>query len=104
MRRFRRFDQSASYVGLVPLMNDSGEKQNRAGLSHRRNRHLRSILIEAAWVTVRRNPTLTASFAQLTQRMKKQEAIVRIAKKLLRRIRHVWKNRCPYDPPPLKAA
>ena len=74
MRRFRRFDQLASYVGLVPSMNDSGERQSRAGLSHRRNRHLRSILIEAAWVAVRRDPTLTASFAQLTRRMKKQEA------------------------------
>ena len=30
--------------------------------------------------------------------MKKQEAIVRIAKKLLNRIRYVWKNGIPYCP------
>ncbi len=57
--------------------------------------------MEAASVAVRRDPTLTAAFARLTKRMKKQEAIVGIAKKLLRRIRRVWKNRCPYAPPEL---
>jgi|GEM_PF-2995503 len=39
---------------------------------------------------------LPQSYNKLITRMKKQEAIVRIATKLLSRIRYVWKNNCPY--------
>jgi len=41
---------------------------------------------------IRKDPALLLCFNQFCQRMKKQEAIIRIAKKLLNRIRHVWKN------------
>jgi hypothetical protein len=33
---------------------------------------------------------MTAKYKELVKRMKPQDAIVRIAKKLLRRVRHVW--------------
>jgi hypothetical protein len=35
-------------------------------------------------------------FGKLTKRMKKQEAIIRIAKKLLSRIMYVWKQEKEY--------
>lgn len=97
MDRFRRFDELASYVGLVPSTHDSGDTRQSAGMTHRRNRYLRTLLIEAAWVAVRKDPAMTAAFAKLTRRMPKQKAIVRIAKKLLRRIRYVWKHGQPYE-------
>jgi transposase len=97
IRRFKRFDHLASYVGLVPSTHDTGENVRHGGLSYRRNRYLRALLVEAAWVAVAKDPAMTLAFAQLSRRMKKQEAIIRIAKKLLRRIRHVWLHRTVYE-------
>jgi transposase len=96
MDRFRSLDHLASYVGLVPSVRASGERESTRGLSFRRNRYLRYLLIEGAWVAVREDPALGYAFSELTRRMGKQKAIVRIAKKLLSRIRHVWKHKETY--------
>jgi hypothetical protein len=53
--------------------------------------------IESAWVAVRKDPALTLKYSELIRRMSKQEAIIRIAKKLLNRIRFVWKNNTCYS-------
>ena len=99
LSRFRSFDHLCSYVGLVPDEDSSGEVQIITGLTRRRNRRLRGILIECAWVAVRKDPALLLKFEQLTsggQPQKKNQAIVRIARKLLNRIRHVLVTREPY--------
>jgi transposase len=96
INRFPSLDHLCGFVGLVPSCNNSGEKEHQGGLSPRKNRHLRHMIIEAAWVAVRRDPELACCFAKLTQRMRKTEAIVRIAHKLLNRIRHVWKHNTTY--------
>jgi len=96
INRFRTFDHLASYVGLVPSVHSSGDKSTEQGLTKRRNSYLRYLIVEAAWVAIRKDPALLLAFNQLTRRMKKQDAIIRIAKKLLRRIHHVWKNQTLY--------
>ncbi len=96
IHRFRTFDQLKSYCGLVPSTSSSGEKDKTRGLTYRRNRHLRYILIEAAWVAIRNDGALLQSFNKLIVRMERQDAIVRIATKLLRRIQCIWKNNQPY--------
>ncbi len=47
-RRFANAQQFASYIGLVPGEDSSGDDQNRLGITKAGNRHLRSLLIEAA--------------------------------------------------------
>jgi transposase len=96
MSRFKSLDHIASYVGLVPSVNASGERESSRGLSFRHNRYLRYLLIESAWVAIRKDPALGYIFSQLIKRMSKQKAIVRIARKLLNRIRYVWKHKEPY--------
>ncbi len=96
IRRFRTLDQLSSFCGLVPSVRSSGQKCHQSGLTHRRNRFLRHLLIEAAWVAARKDPALLLTFHHLTQRMKKQDAIIRIARKLLNRIRYVWKTQQMY--------
>jgi transposase len=90
IKRFSRFEQLCSFVGLVPSTYSSGETEYTRGISFRHNKFLRPILIEAAWTAVKKDPALTLRFSQLIKQMPKQKAIIRIAKKLLRRIRHVW--------------
>ena len=96
MNRFSTFDQLASYVGLVPDTDASGEREATTGLTFRQNKLLRTLLIEAAWLAVRFDPALTQKFSELAKRMKKQQAIIRIAKKLLSRMRHVWLHETEY--------
>jgi transposase len=96
LERFASEDALSSYCGLVPGEYSSGEDEFITGLSPRRNPFLRFLLIEAAWVAVRRDPALMMAFQTLTRRMSKSDAIVRIARKLLRRIRFVWSHRQPY--------
>ena len=90
--RFRGIDKLASFVGLVPSVSSSGEKEKTLGLSYRHNKYLRSLIIEASWIAVRKDPLLTHKYNQLIRRMSKQKAIIRIAKKLLSRVQHIWKS------------
>ncbi len=96
IHRFRTLDHLKSYAGLVPSTWSSGETDRTRGLTYRRNSQLKYVLIETAWISIRKDPVLLQSYYKLTLRMTKQEAIVRIATKLLNRIRYVWKNDSPY--------
>jgi len=98
IHRFPDFDHLASYVGLIPSVKASGEQDTTRGMTNRQSRYLRSLLIEAAWIAVRKDPVLTLKFSELIRRMPKNKAIVRIAKKLLSRIRYVWVNQTSYVP------
>ena len=51
--RFRRGKQIASYLGLLPREESSGGRQKLGTISQQGNRMLRSLLVEAAQVTVR---------------------------------------------------
>jgi transposase len=96
IRRFRKLDHLCSFIGLVPSTASSDTKVYVKGISSRHNKHLRYLIIESAWIAVRKDPAMTAAFNELTKRISKQRAIVRIAKKLTNRIRHVWLHQEPY--------
>ncbi|MGO9611844.1 MAG: IS110 family transposase [Dissulfurispiraceae bacterium] len=96
--RFPSIDKLASYTGLVPDIKSSGETAYTAGITHRRNPILRTVLIEASWVAVRKDPALMMAFHKFSLRMKKTVAIVHIARKLLNRIRFVLMNHEQYVP------
>jgi transposase len=96
MNRFKTLEHLASFVGLIPSIQSSDQSEINYGITPRRNKYLRTILIEAAWMAVKIDPALTMKFNQLSRRMNRNKAIVRIAKILLNRIRYVWKNQKPY--------
>jgi transposase len=96
IKRFANFDKLAAIIGLIPEVRSTDDKQWTKGIASRKSVHLRYLLVEAAWVAVKKDPVLTKSFNELTKRMNKNNAIVRIAKKLLSRIMFVWKNQKPY--------
>ncbi len=96
LERFKDLDHLLSYVGLVPGERSSGETEQDTGLIPRRNRALRYMLIECAWIAQRTDPALLAAFQQYCRRMPKTLAIVHIARKLVARMRHVLKHQEPY--------
>jgi transposase len=97
IHRFGTLDHLANYCGLVPGERSTGEEQTMTGISPRRNAMIRGLLMECAWVAVRKDPALLMAFNTLSARMPKNKAIVRIARKLLNRIRFVLKNQQPYQ-------
>jgi len=96
--RFPSLDKLASYIGLVPDTDSSGEKDAKKGMTNRKNRFLRFLIIEDAWAAVRQDPALLMAYERLTKKMKKTRAIIHIARKLLNRIRYVLKNQKEYVP------
>ncbi len=96
--RFKSLDTLCSYVGLIPNTDSSGEKDNKTGMTNRRNAQLRAAIIESAWTAVRKDPALMMAFNELCKHMTKTKAIIRIAKKLLNRVRYVLKNQQAYVP------
>jgi transposase len=94
--RFASLDELASYVGLIPDAHESGETEHSGGITKRRHAQLRASLVEAAWTAARKDPALLMAFERLGKRMRKTRAIVKIARKLLNRVRYVLKNQRPY--------
>ena len=94
--RFSNTDQLASYCGLSPGEHSSGDRRIVTGITRRCNAFVRTALIEAAWVAARRDTQLLRDFTVYAQRMKKQKAIVRIARRLLNRIACVLREQRPY--------
>jgi len=96
IERFKKFDELCSYIGLIPTTNDSGDKSRSRGVTLRHKKKLRCLLIEAAWVAVRKDPVLLQRYGELINRMPANKAIIRIAKKLLRKIYYIWKKKETY--------
>jgi transposase len=87
--RFKSFDALNRFVGFCPDSHSSGATQKHSGISIRKHNQLRSMLVEAAWQLIRSDAAMLDHYRQLQKRMKGQDAIIRIARKLLRRIRAV---------------
>lgn len=96
INRFSNFDKLKEYVGLSPATWSTGEKERVLGISKRHSTHLRENLIESAWISIRNDPAMAMAFGNLIKKMTSKEAIIRIARKLLNRIRYVWRNETDY--------
>lgn len=96
IRRFKNLDCLASLIGLIPSVYCSDKNEYIKGITFRYSRYVRQLLIESAWIAIRKDPALTQCYSEYIKRMKKQKAIIKIAKKLLNRVRYVWLNEKEY--------
>lgn len=94
--RFHGIDHLASYIGLIPNTKSSGENENIGAITNRSNSKLRDVLIEASWIAIRIDPAMTLYFSDYCKRMQKNKAIIKIAKKILSRVRFVMIHQTPY--------
>ena len=96
IRRFERIDELASIVGIVPGIYQSSENKIDKGLTKRSNHYLRSLLVEASWVAVRNDMALQQYYRKHAQK-EPNKAIIKVAHKLLARIRAVIITGIPYQ-------
>lgn len=91
MDRFQHLDQLASFCGLVPDVRSSADKHKVLGISKRANKRLRSTLVESAWISIRHDPAMQEAYSKPVGEGKiKQKVIIKIARKLLSRMRAIW--------------
>lgn len=96
IKRFAKLEHLCSYCGLTPDCHSSGQAQRIGGMSRRGNHYIKSILIECAWMALRKDPALLLFYKQLLPRMNPNKAVVKVARKLLNRIRYVLINEREY--------
>ena len=96
INRFRNIDKMCGYIGLVPSTKSSGEKEKTGDITPRGHNVLRTAIIESSWTAIRNDPSLMKSYLSYIKRMDENKAIIKIAKKLLSRIRFVLTNNKPY--------
>ena len=98
MNRFSTFYHLNSFIGLMPMEHSSGEKELKGRITVRKHRQLRSDLVECAWTAKRTDPALALYYSEQIKRGKNgKAAIVKVARKLLSRIRYVWLSGQPYQ-------
>jgi transposase len=98
--RFQCGKQIASYLGLVPLEDSSGNRRRLGHITKQGNSLLRFLLVEAAQVTVRSLPEWRSKYVHLTMRRGRKIAKVAMARKLA--VRLYWMMRKQWDYEQLK--
>jgi transposase len=96
INRFQHIDHLSSFVGLIPKVRESGETTHTGGITFRCNMFLRTLLIESSWQAIRMDPALMQYYQHHVINSKGHKVIIKVARKLLNRIRYVMKNRQPY--------
>jgi hypothetical protein len=83
LKRFSSRAAVANYAGLIPILRDSNDKHFSGGISRRGPKHLRAMLVEAAWMSVPRVPAYHDLFTRVQFRKGKPAAIVAVARRML---------------------
>lgn len=94
--RFANVEQLAAYVGMIPMCHSSGDHAGVGDITLRKHAILRSNIIEAAWVAIRKDEAMQLCYLNNCKRMVPSKAIVKAARKLVNRIYFVLKRRQPY--------
>ncbi len=85
--RFEDSEKLNHYLGLTPSERSSGENVSRGKSGLYGNKQLRSIIIQLAWMTVRKDGVLLDKFDRVYKKSgSKQKAIVAVARKLMTKI------------------
>ena len=95
--RFHNQREFASFLGLIPSCHSSGENIYNMEKTFRGNKHLGPLVIESAWVSIRHDRAMSMAYGAYCKRMKGQEAIIRIARKMSNRILSVLKSGKKYQ-------
>ena len=95
--RFHCGKQIASYVGLVPSEESSGDRRRLGHISKQGNSLLRYLLVEAAQVTVRSQRHWRSKFFHLGMRRGRKIAKVAMARKLAVHLYWMWRQSWDYE-------
>lgn len=95
--RFECGKQIASYLGLVPLEDSSGNRRRLGHITKQGNSLLRFLLVEAAQVAVRSLPEWRSKYFHLAMRRGRKIAKVAMARRLAIGLYWMWRQGWDYE-------
>src|ERR1700758_5324662 len=95
--RFQCGKQIASYLGLVPLEESSGNRRRLGHITKQGNALLRFLLVEAAQVSVRSIPGWRNRYFNLAMRRGRKIAKVAMARRLAVQMFWMWRKEWDYE-------
>ena len=98
VHRFGRIRQVVSYCGLCSAQKESAGKESRGPLSKQRNKHLQTVLIEAAKLAPQWNPQLAVIHEREIGKGNRNRATLAVARKLVAYMMAVDKNQKKFIP------
>jgi transposase len=96
--RFASAKHAASYAGIIPSMDQSGNRDHHGRITHRGSTELRAMLCEAAHHAQRPDHPLHPYFRSLCVRRGYKMAVVAVAHRLCRILWAMLRHRTPFDP------
>jgi transposase len=97
IRRFASVKKAVSYCGLCGAEKSSGGKTERTPISKQRNKHLQTILVEAAKLAPRWSTELALVYEREKQRGNRNRATLAVARKLVAYLMAVDREQRPFD-------
>jgi transposase len=95
--RFQCGKQIASYLGLVPLEDSSGNRRRLGHITKQGSSILRFLMVEAAQVTVRSLPEWRSKYFHLMMRRGRKTAKVAMARRLAIQLYWMWRKGWDYQ-------
>ena len=95
--RFQCGKQIASYLGLVPLEDSSGNRRRLGHITKQGSSMLRFLLVEAAQVTARSLPEWRSKYFHLMMRRGRKIAKVSMARRLAIGLYWMWRKGWDYQ-------
>jgi len=100
-RKLGRSDETSSFIGLVPSEDSTGDRADRGRITKGGDKKLRSLLIQAAWVAIRKDSELREFYDRVyrshPRNVAARVAIVAVARKLAVRMHCVLWERREYE-------
>lgn len=97
VNRFHCGKQIASYIGLVPLEDSSGNRRRLGHITKQGSSMLRFLLVEAAQGTVRSDARWRSQYFHLMMRRGRKTAKVAMARRLAIRLYWMWRRGWDYE-------
>lgn len=98
-KRFKDKTELAKYVGLAPMITQSGQSRRDGPITKTGRPQLRSNIIQGAWIWIRKDATAYKVYQRILHNTgEKNKAITAMARRLAI---HLWKMSCdikPYNP------
>jgi len=94
--RFPTDKSLACYVGLTQRQYQSSETRRTMGITKEGSSHMRWVLIQAAWIAIRIDPSLREFFEKIKAKKNACVAICAVARKMTMAVWHILTEQTPY--------
>jgi len=95
--RFKNGDSFVANIGLTPSEYSSGPHVRQGKITRSGNKRLRSLLVEASWLFIRKNQKMYERYEEIKKRRGSKKAIVGTARRLAQILRRIILDNQPYQ-------